>query len=66
MFLQAKLTDGVVATPAGLISTSISHGFALSMAASVGANVLEGHVKPAVTFGIRLFLFNHGTCYHYN
>ena len=66
MFLQAKLTDGVAATPAGLISTSISHGFALSVAASVGANVSGGHVKPAVTFGICLFLFDHGTCYHYN
>ncbi|KAK4358837.1 hypothetical protein RND71_021066 [Anisodus tanguticus] len=36
---------------AGLISASLSHGFALFAAVSVGANISGGHVNPAVTFG---------------
>nr|GEU77960.1 transcription factor GTE1-like [Tanacetum cinerariifolium] len=36
---------------------SIPHAFALSIAISVGANVLGGRMKPAVTFGILLSLF---------
>ncbi|KVI11985.1 Aquaporin-like protein [Cynara cardunculus var. scolymus] len=39
------------ATPAGLISASIAHAFALFVAVSVGANISGGHVNPAVTFG---------------
>ncbi|PWA70549.1 transmembrane protein TauE-like protein [Artemisia annua] len=40
-----------LATPAGLISASIAHAFALSVAISVGANVSGGHMKTDVTFG---------------
>ncbi|KAI7729415.1 hypothetical protein M8C21_010253 [Ambrosia artemisiifolia] len=47
-----KLTDGGAATPAGLISASISHAFALFVAVSVGANISGGHVNLAVTFGL--------------
>lgn len=46
-----KLTDNGAATPAGLISASIAHAFALFVAVSVGANISGGHVNPAVTFG---------------
>ncbi len=46
-----KLTDDGPATPAGLISASIAHAFALFVAVSVGANISGGHVNPAVTFG---------------
>jgi len=46
-----KLTDNGPATPAGLISASIAHAFALFVAVSVGANISGGHVNPAVTFG---------------
>lgn len=46
-----KLTNGAAATPAGLISASIAHAFALFVAVSVGANISGGHVNPAVTFG---------------
>ncbi|CAN4098874.1 unnamed protein product [Withania somnifera] len=47
----SKLTNGGAATPAGLISASIAHAFALFVAVSVGANISGGHVNPAVTFG---------------
>lgn len=47
----SKLTDNGAATPAGLISASIAHAFALFVAVSVGANISGGHVNPAVTFG---------------
>ncbi|KAJ0966649.1 hypothetical protein J5N97_023566 [Dioscorea zingiberensis] len=47
----SKLTGGGEATPAGLISASIAHAFALFVAVSVGANISGGHVNPAVTFG---------------
>ncbi|KAK6142193.1 hypothetical protein DH2020_003005 [Rehmannia glutinosa] len=47
----AKLTGGGGSTPAGLISASIAHAFALFVAVSVGANISGGHVNPAVTFG---------------
>ncbi|KAG8387794.1 hypothetical protein BUALT_Bualt02G0058200 [Buddleja alternifolia] len=46
-----KLTDGGSSTPAGLVSASIAHAFALFVAVSVGANISGGHVNPAVTFG---------------
>ncbi|CAK8543929.1 unnamed protein product [Lathyrus sativus] len=46
-----KLTDNGAATPAGLMSASIAHAFALFVAVSVGANISGGHVNPAVTFG---------------
>jgi aquaporin TIP len=46
-----KLTDNGANTPAGLISASIAHAFALFVAVSVGANISGGHVNPAVTFG---------------
>lgn len=46
-----KLTDNGAGTPAGLISASIAHAFALFVAVSVGANISGGHVNPAVTFG---------------
>ncbi|KAL8191651.1 hypothetical protein R6Q57_028382 [Mikania cordata] len=46
-----KLTDGGATTPAGLISASLAHAFALFVAVSVGANISGGHVNPAVTFG---------------
>nr|AAB41809.1 membrane channel protein [Medicago sativa] len=43
-----KLTNDGAATPAGLISASIAHAFALFVAVSVGANISGGHVNPAV------------------
>ncbi|KAF4369314.1 hypothetical protein CsatB_029752 [Cannabis sativa] len=46
-----KLTNNGSATPAGLVSASLSHAFALFVAVSVGANISGGHVNPAVTFG---------------
>ncbi|XP_062216799.1 probable aquaporin TIP1-1 [Phragmites australis] len=46
-----KLNAGGAATPAGLISASVAHAFALFVAVSVGANISGGHVNPAVTFG---------------
>ncbi|KAK4254983.1 hypothetical protein QN277_008048 [Acacia crassicarpa] len=46
-----KLTDNGSSTPAGLVSASLAHGFALFVAVSVGANISGGHVNPAVTFG---------------
>ncbi|KAF3441795.1 hypothetical protein FNV43_RR15710 [Rhamnella rubrinervis] len=46
-----KLTNDGATTPAGLISASIAHAFALFVAVSVGANISGGHVNPAVTFG---------------
>ncbi|EXC35064.1 Aquaporin TIP1-3 [Morus notabilis] len=46
-----KLTDNGASTPAGLISASLAHAFALFVAVSVGANISGGHVNPAVTFG---------------
>jgi aquaporin TIP len=46
-----KLTDNGASTPAGLVSASIAHAFALFVAVSVGANISGGHVNPAVTFG---------------
>ncbi|XP_054816493.1 aquaporin TIP1-2-like [Prosopis cineraria] len=46
-----KLTNNGSATPAGLVSASIAHAFALFVAVSVGANISGGHVNPAVTFG---------------
>ncbi|KAK7284993.1 hypothetical protein RJT34_19748 [Clitoria ternatea] len=46
-----KLTNDGPSTPAGLISASIAHAFALFVAVSVGANISGGHVNPAVTFG---------------
>ncbi|KAK8683537.1 hypothetical protein V6N13_039596 [Hibiscus sabdariffa] len=46
-----KLTGNGAATPAGLISASLAHAFALFVAVSVGANISGGHVNPAVTFG---------------
>lgn len=46
-----KLTNDGPASPAGLISASIAHAFALFVAVSVGANISGGHVNPAVTFG---------------
>lgn len=51
IFFTGKLTNGGAATPAGLISASIAHAFALFVAVSVGANISGGHVNPAVTFG---------------
>ncbi|KAM7527832.1 hypothetical protein LguiB_031242 [Lonicera macranthoides] len=47
----SKLTDSGSTTPAGLISASLAHAFALFVAISVGANISGGHVNPAVTFG---------------
>uniref|UniRef100_A0A7C9CLM1 Uncharacterized protein n=1 Tax=Opuntia streptacantha TaxID=393608 RepID=A0A7C9CLM1_OPUST len=49
-----KLTDGAATTPAGLVAAALSHGFALFVAVSVGANISGGHVNPAVTFGLFL------------
>lgn len=46
-----KLTNNGATTPAGLISASIAHGFALFVAVAVAANISGGHVNPAVTFG---------------
>ena len=46
-----KLTGGGASTPAGLISASVAHAFALFVAVSVSANISGGHVNPAVTFG---------------
>ncbi|KAJ8439916.1 hypothetical protein Cgig2_003982 [Carnegiea gigantea] len=50
----SKLTDGGAATPAGLVAAALSHGLALFVAVSVGANISGGHVNPAVTFGLFL------------
>lgn len=47
----SKLTHNGPSTPAGLISASIAHAFALFVAVAVGANISGGHVNPAVTFG---------------
>ena len=47
----SKLTGGGASTPAGLISASVAHAFALFVAVSVSANISGGHVNPAVTFG---------------
>ncbi|KAK4440835.1 Aquaporin TIP1-3 [Sesamum alatum] len=47
----AQLTSGGPGTPAGLISASIAHAFALFVAVSIAANISGGHVNPAVTFG---------------
>ncbi|OVA03543.1 Major intrinsic protein [Macleaya cordata] len=46
-----KLSSDGPSTPAGLISASLAHAFALFVAVSVGANISGGHVNPAVTFG---------------
>lgn len=46
-----KLTEGGASTPAGLVSASLAHAFALFVAVSVSANISGGHVNPAVTFG---------------
>ncbi|KAG6500096.1 aquaporin TIP1-1-like [Zingiber officinale] len=46
-----KLTGGSVATPEGLVATSLAHAFSLSAAVSAASNVSGGHVNPAVTFG---------------
>ncbi|PWA45161.1 major intrinsic protein, Aquaporin-like protein [Artemisia annua] len=53
---KETLTDGIAATPAGLISALIAHAFALSVEVSVGANVSGGRVKPAISisyYGLR-------------
>ncbi|OVA18275.1 Major intrinsic protein [Macleaya cordata] len=47
----SKLTNDGSGTPAGLISASLAHAFALFVAVSIGANISGGHVNPAVTFG---------------
>jgi len=54
-----KLTNDGSSTPAGLVSASLAHAFALFVAVSVGANISGGHVNPAVTFGA--FLGGHIT-----
>lgn len=46
-----KLTNNGSTTPAGLVSASLAHGFALFVAVAIGANISGGHVNPAVTFG---------------
>ncbi|KAL6966082.1 Aquaporin TIP2-1 [Sarracenia purpurea var. burkii] len=47
-----KLTSDAALDPAGLVAVAISHGFALFVAVSVGANISGGHVNPAVTLGL--------------
>ncbi|XP_047982616.1 probable aquaporin TIP1-1 [Salvia hispanica] len=47
--------------PAGLISASIAHAFALFVAVAISANISGGHVNPAVTFG--LFVGGHITLF---
>lgn len=54
LWWSGKLTDGGAATPAGLVAAALSHGLALFVAVSVGANISGGHVNPAVTFGLFL------------
>lgn len=49
--MAGKLTNDGSSTPSGLIAAALSHGFALMVAVSVGANISGGHVNPAVTFG---------------
>ncbi|KAJ0433419.1 putative major intrinsic protein [Helianthus annuus] len=51
------MTDGRAATPAGLISASIAHAFALFVAVSVGANISWGHVNPTLKIVITFFFF---------
>ncbi|KAJ7972332.1 Aquaporin TIP1 [Quillaja saponaria] len=46
-----KLTNDGATTPAGLVSASLAHAFALFVAVSISANISGGHVNPAVTFG---------------
>ncbi|XP_060168909.1 aquaporin TIP1-3-like [Lycium barbarum] len=49
LVFSKMITTGGPAT--GLITASLSHGFALFAAVSIGANISGGHVNPAVTFG---------------
>lgn len=51
--MTGKLAGGDSAAQSadGLIIAALSHGFALFVAVSVGANISGGHVNPAVTFG---------------
>ncbi|XP_052184214.1 aquaporin TIP1-1-like [Diospyros lotus] len=46
-----KLTDNGSTTPAGLVAAALAHGFGLFVAVAVAANISDGHVNPAVTFG---------------
>ncbi|XP_042023152.1 probable aquaporin TIP-type [Salvia splendens] len=56
-----NLTYDGPASPAGLISASIAHAFALFVAFAISANISGGHVNPAVTFG--LFVGSHITLF---
>ncbi|XP_073150630.1 aquaporin TIP1-1-like [Henckelia pumila] len=47
-----KLTGNGPASPSGLVSAAIAHGFGLFVAVAVSANISGGHVNPAVTFGL--------------
>lgn len=47
-----QLTGNAPTSPAGLISASIAHAFALFVAVAISANISGGHVNPAVTFGL--------------
>ncbi|EPS67611.1 aquaporin-like protein, partial [Genlisea aurea] len=47
-----KLTGHGAASPEGLLSASLAHGFALFVAVAISANISGGHVNPAVTFGL--------------
>ena len=49
--MAGKITNDGSSSPSGLIAAALSHGFALMVAVSVGANISGGHVNPAVTFG---------------
>ncbi|GLT25741.1 hypothetical protein SLA2020_008510 [Shorea laevis] len=46
-----KLTDNGSTTPSGLVAAALAHGFGLFVAVSISANISDGHVNPAVTFG---------------
>lgn len=41
-------------SPSGLVAIAICHGLALFVAVAIGANISEGHINPAVTFGLAL------------
>lgn len=47
-----KLTGDAPASPSGLVSAAVAHGFGLFVAVAISANISGGHVNPAVTFGL--------------
>ncbi|PHT58268.1 Aquaporin TIP1-1 [Capsicum baccatum] len=50
-------SDGTATPGGGFIAAAISHAFSLFVAVSVSANICDGHVNPAVTFGAFLGVY---------